>query len=1469
MDSDSDPFDETNISSPDPLALSPSISSPLKRVSASRTRAQPLRSGTGNAGRSSTTFQLPLDNHGASPSKSIFLSTGATSGSSPWKIKVTVEAEPREDENDENLESPTRKARIKKTSVAVPLRDEGVPSPAKRRGRGRKSEAGSIPKKRNGTPAKRRQSRKNSGGEDNDIFTLNEDQVAVRRRGRRKATAPVELDPDDYEQDLARSPDTPPLSNTEDPIPSPFLSDSPGEPRDVESMSVVKPLSQLLLETDQPESSLSSIGTATSDCSMLSAIARGSQNTRVRESAKTKNPTLLDVPRAALRPAPGVRRRIDFNALPAADSRTPDRSSTDVDLSSDLAQPSSPELDASHARSPAGLMKEGNSTMQSVKEIEPLPSCLRLDSVERAKRKKPLLMESIDGKDSARGDSLVSYPENENLLSTQQLDDDDIEEQDFTHIGEQTMLESEDMTMVTIDSLPSMRAAEDAEHQTIHPVLETEFAGDTCASSPVPAADIEDEGSYIPTPDPTESDFSDMVAIQKSPLLSYANRTPLAPISPAASNPPPVVVPAIVEPQNTTPKLSRAVKAGIALQGVVDTNTRTPPKKASVLKDRVDLFSPFGEDSQRGLREALRLGEELAKKEESNLRDEISPLAGRGRDDQSNNDALTAPLAPRQRQIPPHRAPPELQSEDKSSGEVTYPSLRKQISPSHLISPVQSELDEMDWRADTPPGTINAPPQTSTDAQARQVHHTIGDGHGHHSVVEDASVHSLPANPTPDAEEGTSRDIQEDIGGDIWEEEASRSSDISSPISSQEPDPNIGVVPIVQDPSIFKPRRSRLPRTWRRVSATDFSYADESAEDQSSIYPVLSEPSQIDVSLPSVPETAALPVEDTHSRLGSSMVNKQVRSEDNEFSLSKPDDSSFLLGRSTQSKPSQYEGPGEDTLISELFHNYHPVASSPPVVSIARGETEKQSTIPTVSAPTSGSSKVNVADKVIPQSSLLQPPSVRNNPRGSIPVRGSPLKQQVVFTSSPPRPSSPLQSREIQEQSKLDGYFLDYSDLSTVDESSHLVFEASNHSSIEDTPSPFSERSREQTSSQLLEDSIGSNELSHSDVRQLRNEMLKHCPVSNEDDDASSSQLTPESGTSRTSLEDDYSEDEIVAVDGRTEDISRTLGEVSTLISESGADTSSGYMSTSQELDSTSRVSYKEVQNTFTIPLRAAASSADVSLESESSEACNTPLEVSETDPSTSLSKHNHYSRAIDMTLPAQSGLIGRMTGGVLNALALTSPDHPGHPLLRKNCLLPRLEPWTRTHYVQMDIIYRLYKKNEDVFEPGAPWNVGIFEGTDFLRFDEIEYFNWGYYFKLKPGHIVIAALFYKLLKLKDINAWEALYKKPIDDALYEPHTGQNIDDWTIMLKLLAVIVGEFVRKDKADGYIIDMSEDQQRWRLKGEKKWILGGGYKSRTSIWGYRRVFETMPYQRRISPEEETASRAKVRKAHTKAAV
>jgi len=167
-----------------------------------------------------------------------------------------------------------------------------------------------------------------------------------------------------------------------------------------------------------------------------------------------------------------------------------------------------------------------------------------------------------------------------------------------------------------------------------------------------------------------------------------------------------------------------------------------------------------------------------------------------------------------------------------------------------------------------------------------------------------------------------------------------------------------------------------------------------------------------------------------------------------------------------------------------------------------------------------------------------------------------------------------------------------------------------------------------------------------------------------------------------------------------------------------------------------------------------------------------------------------------------------------------TSPPHPTHPLLAHLPLLPRVEPWTRTHYRAMDSLYQQYKRNPDLFSTSHPNNTSLITPT--LRpYLDIEISNWGYHVRLNPGLIILASLFTRLLVLRNIADYERGGAK-IDMGECSPGpVGQLITDWEVVKRLFGVVAGEDLRADEERGKAIQREPDMLRWRYKRSVEWI------------------------------------------------
>lgn len=149
-------------SSPDPLTMSshtfPKLTTPIRARSKT-----PVSQRLSRSIKKQLTFEDESDLR-ASPTKSITMDTPGNA--SPWRIKVTVEAEPRDDGNGEFVDfdvksSPKKSSKKGVTKTTIPLKeaDDSPPSRARRKPR-KSSGPSSGVRKRKPTPARRKSTRK-------------------------------------------------------------------------------------------------------------------------------------------------------------------------------------------------------------------------------------------------------------------------------------------------------------------------------------------------------------------------------------------------------------------------------------------------------------------------------------------------------------------------------------------------------------------------------------------------------------------------------------------------------------------------------------------------------------------------------------------------------------------------------------------------------------------------------------------------------------------------------------------------------------------------------------------------------------------------------------------------------------------------------------------------------------------------------------------------------------------------------------------------------------------------------------------------------------------------------------------------------------------------------------------------------------------------------------------------------------
>lgn len=439
---------------------------------------------------------------------------------------------------------------------------------------------------------------------------------------------------------------------------------------------------------------------------------------------------------------------------------------------------------------------------------------------------------------------------------TQPLNEDDDGKADSDPTNEHqeydTILESEGFSMVSVSSLASTGSRS---HDPAEKVMEFESNEQklTASASPsVPAALV---NAQIPQ-EPTQI----LWAREITPSVAASPSIPQAP-----RNAPPQSPRSMQKATNGTPKLARVVRAGNALQGVLSPKTQNlgspfrPAEKAHPLmtenaaaqiiqrspvaiakspKDQLDdLFSGFGAGTRRELKAGLRLGEELAKRQQLHSPNPIpSPVQSADFISSASSDPMYPPLSSADNTK--HYslgAPGPAQA-------VQYPALSNPQLPSPKLSEEDLDEDRTSWRAETP---VKTGKPTSADDQnpcqdASRLYHTTPhepsyeglaasntSGIDHVMLAREAEwqrereavIRQIEmANKSQviviDDDTCEIRDMsdEDEEGSNVWQAEANE---------SREPTPEVSQ--IVERPEISKPRRMQLPSPWRRTSQVMYS----------------------------------------------------------------------------------------------------------------------------------------------------------------------------------------------------------------------------------------------------------------------------------------------------------------------------------------------------------------------------------------------------------------------------------------------------------------------------------------------------------------------------------------------------------------------------------------------------------------------------------------------------------------------
>lgn len=158
------------------------------------------------------------------------------------------------------------------------------------------------------------------------------------------------------------------------------------------------------------------------------------------------------------------------------------------------------------------------------------------------------------------------------------------------------------------------------------------------------------------------------------------------------------------------------------------------------------------------------------------------------------------------------------------------------------------------------------------------------------------------------------------------------------------------------------------------------------------------------------------------------------------------------------------------------------------------------------------------------------------------------------------------------------------------------------------------------------------------------------------------------------------------------------------------------------------------------------------------------------------------------------------------------------HPILSRHVALPKIEPWTRTHYKTLDKLYSTHLKHPALFLPSLNPPTPLSHTNEhllqkFLAAHKHPYVGatfsaWGYNMVMTESLVVLCAVFMELLRLDDIEQYEVQTKTGIEMGQCAPgRMGDLIEGEEVVRRLATVVLGEHVRRDEKKGLRIDRSK--------------------------------------------------------------
>ena len=198
----------------------------------------------------------------------------------------------------------------------------------------------------------------------------------------------------------------------------------------------------------------------------------------------------------------------------------------------------------------------------------------------------------------------------------------------------------------------------------------------------------------------------------------------------------------------------------------------------------------------------------------------------------------------------------------------------------------------------------------------------------------------------------------------------------------------------------------------------------------------------------------------------------------------------------------------------------------------------------------------------------------------------------------------------------------------------------------------------------------------------------------------------------------------------------------------------------------------------------------------------------------TSPSKPNTSTKPAGTNQQQQPSLFGRATSTLLGLCSRPAPPLP-HPILSKLTPLPKVEPWTKTHYKALDKLYTTHLKHPTLFSTSSVPETPLSRTnshflTQFLATNKKPYVGatfsaWGYSMLMTEDLVVLCAVYMQLLRFEGIDEYERVSGRKIQMGDCGPgRSGDAIKGDDVMRRLATVVMGEAVRRDEKAGKKID-----------------------------------------------------------------